>query len=240
VLRRHPYDAIKAGRASNWVIGLGAAIITLSALVVGSAYGNVKAKPLDPRLAAWISAAALLVAGFVATSRLSSCLSHLAARRSLSSAGGAVRILSAVVGYVFVAFAFLDVLSVGIERLLVGAGLAGVVFGIAAQQSLGNVFAGLVLLMARPFEVGNHIRIRSGALGGIFDVWVVDMSLTYVTVRTDDGLLKIPNSGMLAAGVGQLPLVTTAPAPPTAAPATPATAPSPAPAATALSGEPAP
>jgi hypothetical protein len=90
------------------------------------------------------------------------------------------------------------------SNTLVGAGVAGVVLGIAAQQSLGNVFAGLVLLVARPFVIGDHIRIRSGALGGIFEAWVSEMSLTYTTLRTEDGILKIPNSAMLAAGVGHL------------------------------------
>ena len=116
-----------------------------------------------------------------------------------------MKFISAAVGYLFVAFSALAVLDVSVERLLVGAGLAGVVLGIAAQQSLGNIFAGLVLILARPFVVGDHIRIRSGSLGGIFDAWVLEMSLTYVTVRTDDGQLKIPNTAMLAAGVGKTP-----------------------------------
>ena len=102
-----------------------------------------------------------------------------------------------------VVFAVFAVLEVSIDHLLVGAGLAGVVLGIAAQQSLGNVFAALVLLLARPFKIGDHVRIRSGALGGVFDAWILEVSLTYVTLRTDDGDLKIPNSAMLA--VGQLP-----------------------------------
>jgi Mechanosensitive ion channel, beta-domain len=72
----------------------------------------------------------------------------------------------------------------------------------SAQQSLGNVFAGLVLLMARPFAVGNHIRVRSGALGGEFYGTVTSMSLTYVSVLTDEGMLKVPNSSLLAAAVG--------------------------------------
>ena len=126
-------------------------------------------------------------------------------RRNVPAFEGAVKFISAAVGYLFVAFSALAVLNVSVERLLVGAGLAGVVLGIAAQQSLGNIFAGLVLILARPFVVGDHIRIRSGSLGGIFDAWVLEMSLTYVTVRTDDGQLKIPNTAMLAAGVGKLP-----------------------------------
>ncbi len=73
--------------------------------------------------------------------------------------------------------------------------------GIAAQQSLGNVFAGLVLLVARPFGVGNYIRVRSGALGGEFYGTVTSMSLTYVSVLTEQGMLKVPNSSLLAAAV---------------------------------------
>jgi len=42
------------------------------------------------------------------------------------------------------------------------------------------------------------------------------MSLTYVTLRTDDGVLKIPNSAMLAAGVGHLSPAASAPGSPTA------------------------
>ena len=34
---------------------------------------------------------------------------------------------------------------------------------------------------------------------------VLEIGLVYVTVRTDDGVFKLPNSSILAAGVGQLP-----------------------------------
>ncbi len=202
---RSPNASISHNRWHNWVIGTIAGVIALAALVVGSEFGQVHGAHLHARLVAWVSAFVLLVAGVISTARISAALSHLVARKSVPAAAGGVRVLSAAVGYVFVAFAVLAVLEVSIEHLLVGAGLAGVVLGIAAQQSLGNVFAGLVLLLARPFGVGDHVRIRAGALGGIFDAWVVDMSLTYVTLRTDDGPLKVPNSAMLAAGVGQLP-----------------------------------
>ena len=45
------------------------------------------------------------------------------------------------VGYLILICAELGLLDVPIDHLLVGAGLAGIVLGIAAQQSLGNVFA---------------------------------------------------------------------------------------------------
>ncbi len=189
----------------GWIIGILSGIIAVAALIIGSVYGNVHASTLDPKIIAWACAAGLVVFGILATTRLSLALGHLVARQSVPAAEGAVRFISSAVGYLIVLFGTFGVLDVSVQRLLVGAGLAGVVLGIAAQQSLGNIFAGLVLIMARPFGVGDHIRIRSGALGGMFDAWVQEMSLTYVTVQTDDGQFKIPNTAMLAAGVGPVP-----------------------------------
>ncbi len=108
-------------------------------------------------------------------------------------------------GYLVALIGTLSMLSVPVGHLLLGGAIAGVVLGIAAQQSLGNVFAGLVLLLARPFAVGNHIRVRSGSLGGEFYGTVTSMSLTYVSVLTEQGLLKVPNSSLLAAAVGPWP-----------------------------------
>ncbi len=189
----------------GWIIGILSGIIAVAALIIGSVYGNVHASTLDPKIIAWACAAGLVVFGILATTRLSLALGHLVARQSVPAAEGAVRFISSAVGYLIVLFGTFGVLDVSVQRLLVGAGLAGVVLGIAAQQSLGNIFAGLVLIMARPFGVGDHIRIRSGALGGMFDAWVQEMSLTYVTVQTDDGQFKIPNTAMLAAGGGPVP-----------------------------------
>ena len=62
--------------------------------------------------------------------------------------------------------------------------------------------AGIVILLARPFNVGDHIRVRSGPLGGELDGIVLGMSVTYVTLHSDGGPLKVPNSTLIAAAVG--------------------------------------
>jgi small-conductance mechanosensitive channel len=191
-------------RKHNWSVGLASGAIALAALVAGSAFGSLRGKPIDPKIIAWTCAPVLAVFGVLASSRISTALGHLVAERGARSASGAVKVVSAAVGYLFVFFSVLAVLEVSVEKILVGAGLAGVVLGIAAQQSLGNVFAGVVLLVARPFSIGDHIRVRAGALGGVFEAWVCEMSLTYVTLYTEEGLLKVPNSAMLAAGIHQL------------------------------------
>jgi small-conductance mechanosensitive channel len=189
-------------REHDWKIALATGAIALAALIVGSTLGTVHGPKIQPRVVVWSTAAVLLVFGIICTRRLASGLGHLVTTRAMPAAGAAVRLVTAAVGYIIVICAELGVLDVSIEHLLVGAGLAGVVLGIAAQQSLSNVFASLVLLLARPFTVGDRIRIRSGALGGVFEAVVLGLSLTYVTIRTDDGILKIPNSVMLATAVG--------------------------------------
>ena len=89
-----------------------------------------------------------------------------------------------------------------VRQLLIGGAVTGVLLGIAAQQSLANLFAGMVLLFARPFRVGDQVWIRSGALGGMVEGMVGDISLTYVRLETETGRCLLPNSQVLAAVVG--------------------------------------
>jgi small-conductance mechanosensitive channel len=96
----------------------------------------------------------------------------------------------------------LALLHIDVRQLLLGGAVAGVILGIAAQQALGNVFAGLVLLLARPFNVGDRVRIRAGALSGTIEGTLVEISITYVRLQTADGPLYLPNSMVLAAAVG--------------------------------------
>jgi len=152
---------------------------------------------------AWITVPVLLIFGIYAVSRLADGMGRFLARRSVEVAAAVVRLVATGVGYLLVLIAAFELLGVSIAHLIIGFGLAGVVLGIAAQQSLGNIFASLVLLFARPFNVGEHIRVRSGTIG-VVDACVLGIGLTYVTLQTEDGLLKVPNSVVLASGIGKL------------------------------------
>lgn len=113
-----------------------------------------------------------------------------------------LRWICLVAGYLLVIFGTLGALNVPIERLALGASITGVILGIAAQQSLNNVFAGLILLVVRPVSVGQEISIRSGPIGGPYTGEVVDMTLTYVRLATMRGELLLPNSTILTAVIG--------------------------------------
>jgi len=80
----------------------------------------------------------------------------------------------------------LTLLRVNLGNLLVGGAITGVVVGIAAQQTLGNFFAGLVLLFARPYVPGHRVKISSGAMGGPFEGVITGSGLMYTTIDTRD------------------------------------------------------
>lgn len=114
---------------------------------------------------------------------------------------GVVRYVLVLVGVFAILLIALLIGQVPISQLLVSGAVVGVLLGIAAQQSLANLFAGLVLLFARPFRVGDHVRLRAGVLSGQIEGTVVDVSLTYVRLETDEGTVLVPNAQALAAAV---------------------------------------
>jgi small-conductance mechanosensitive channel len=183
------------------VTGFGAIV----ALVIGSSAASRHAHTLAGRAILDLPAVAFLTLVVLCARSAASELDDLARWRGGQNAGAALQMLVTGFGYLVALLGTLSLLSVPVGHLLWGGAIAGVVLGIAAQQSLGNAFAGLVLLVARPFAVGNYIRVRSGALGGEFYGTVTSMSLTYVSVLTEHGLLKVPNSSMLASAVGPWP-----------------------------------
>jgi small-conductance mechanosensitive channel len=127
-----------------------------------------------------------------------------ARRRSLARFGNAVQISGSNLTIVVLGLGVLALLHVNLANLLVGGAVTGVVLGIAAQQTLGNFFAGLVLLFAHPWVPGQQVKIRSDALG-TFEGTITGSSLMYTTIDTSEGLISLPNSGLLAAAIGPAP-----------------------------------
>ncbi len=100
--------------------------------------------------------------------------------------------------------------GLNVSGLLLGGAVLGVIAASASQAPLGNFFAGLVLLVGRPFAIGDTIRLRSSIAGGAeYEGTVVDARAFYTTLVNADGqLLRLPNSAVLSsvAVVGGAPL----------------------------------
>jgi small-conductance mechanosensitive channel len=93
------------------------------------------------------------------------------------------------------ALAQFDALSTLASGFLASGAIAAAVIGFAARQTLANAVAGIMLAVAQPFRVGDHI-VFEGEAGTVDDI-----RLTYTYLRaTGDTRVVIPNE-RLAAGI---------------------------------------
>ena len=95
----------------------------------------------------------------------------------------------------------LGVAGVEPRTLALGGAFTAVIVGLAAQQTLGNVIAGIVLLSARPFRVGDRVRLQGGQIAGQIEGTVGSLGLLYTTLSTEEGAIMVPNSAVLNVAV---------------------------------------
>lgn len=112
--------------------------------------------------------------------------------------------------YVLLGLWLASALGLDISGLLVGGAILGVVVATASQASLGNFFAGLLLMLGRPYRVGSAVRLRGPDLGGEACAGTVtDIGALYTTLVTGGGeVLKVPNRAVVTSTltVGEAPV----------------------------------
>lgn len=81
-------------------------------------------------------------------------------------------------------------LGISLAPILAGLGVAGFIIGFALQDTLGNFAAGMMILVYRPYDVGDIVEVAGGVFGK-----VKSMNLVSTTILTfDNQTLVIPNS----------------------------------------------
>ncbi|MCQ5363087.1 MAG: mechanosensitive ion channel family protein [Candidatus Methanomethylicia archaeon] len=94
-----------------------------------------------------------------------------------------------IVGVSFVTFTAFPELGPAIASLFIAAGFASIVIGLAAQATLSNVIAGIMLSLSQPIKLDDAILFRNEFC------FVEDLKLMYTTLRTwDNRRLMVPNS----------------------------------------------
>ncbi len=84
------------------------------------------------------------------------------------------------------------------NALLAGVSLMSIIVGFAAQTTLGNLVAGISLVLYKPFRQGDRIQVPAPTGTG-YDVGVVeDISLGYTILRTDDRREIVVANGTMA------------------------------------------
>jgi small conductance mechanosensitive channel len=147
----------------------------------------------------WGTVVVLLVVGWALARAIGRAAGPTMFRRMDPGTAGTVGFIIRLITLAITILIALSVAGVNTASLIAGSAFTAVVLGLAAQQTLGNLFAGLVLLTARPFRVGERVRLQAGALGGIHEGIVSSLGLMYTTLARGEDQVMIPNSGVIGA-----------------------------------------
>jgi small conductance mechanosensitive channel len=122
-------------------------------------------------------------------------------RRMDPATAGTAGFLIRLAFIVIAAIVSLRVAGLNPATLALGGAITAVVLGLAAQQTLGNVFAGIVLIAVRPFKVGDRVRLQAGGLAGQVEGVVSSLGLLYTTFAQGGDSVMVPNNVVLSAAV---------------------------------------
>jgi small conductance mechanosensitive channel len=144
---------------------------------------------------------ALVVLGWALARDIGRAAAPTFFRRMEPATAGTVGFLIRLGTLLITALAALRIAGLRPQTLAVGGAFSAVVLGLAAQQTLGNLIAGMVLLSARPFRVGERVRLQAGPLAGRTEGVVSSLGLLYTTLARGEDRIMIPNSVVLSAAI---------------------------------------
>lgn len=149
-----------------------------------------------------VTVVALLMLGWALTRDVGRLLGPALFRRMDPPTAGTVGFLIRLGGILIITAVALRIAGLGSEQLAVGGAFTAIIAGLAAQQTLGNLFAGLVLLSARPFRVGDRVALQGSGieLEGV----VSSLGLLYTTFDAGENTTMVPNSSVLNVAVTPL------------------------------------
>ena len=185
-------------------------VLAVAAACASWAFGHDLKSLFEPghlgnSIAATLAAVAFLVFASIAVVSVASRTRERLQSVTGSAHAGVVRYVIVLIGVILTIGITLALLKVPVGQLFIGGAFATIIITIAGQQALSNIFAGLVLLLSRPFQVGDVIQLRSGALSGQIEGTVTEIGITYLRLDTGDNVMSLPNSQVLAAAVTRPP-----------------------------------
>jgi small-conductance mechanosensitive channel len=141
--------------------------------------------------------AAAAIAGAITVHQVLEALFHRGSHRGSLAA---LRGVASWISYGLLALFLTSALGVNLSGFILGSAVLGVIVGAAAQSSLANLFAGLVISLARPYHVGEWVHLRSTSTSGVdCDGVVLAIGAMYTTLRSRGLQLTIPNAVAMTA-----------------------------------------
>jgi small conductance mechanosensitive channel len=122
-------------------------------------------------------------------------------RRSDPGTASTVSFLIQLITLLAIFVVALRIVDLNPRAIALGGAVTAVVIGLAAQSTLGNVIAGIVLQASRPFRVGERVRMQGGPLGATVEGTVASQGLIYTTLARGNGAILVPNNAALGATI---------------------------------------
>lgn len=124
---------------------------------------------------------------------------HLSDATGLRFASALTQVLIFLIAFILYAHVVPGLRALG-TALLAGASVVSLVVGLAAQNTLGNLIAGLSLVLYRPVRIGDTLQLTTPK--GLSTATVEMVSLGYTILReTDNSEIIVPNSLMMSSVV---------------------------------------
>lgn len=108
---------------------------------------------------------------------------------------GVMQFLSAIIKYglyIVLVMTILSLFGVATTSVVAVLGSAGVAIGLALQGSLSNFAGGVLILLLKPFKVGDYI-IQGGSEGTVYEI-----SIFYTKLKTVDNKVVVVPNGILS------------------------------------------
>jgi small conductance mechanosensitive channel len=182
------------------VLGLIVAVVALIATLVVYSHR----RQIAPGYGEWFrigTVIVLVIVGSAAIHWLSRSLQPRLYRRLDPATAGTTGFVLRFLATLVVIVLALRIAGVNASTLAVGGAFTAVLLGLAAQQSLGAIFAGVVLQSTRPFRVGERVRLTGGALAGSLEGTVTTLGLFYTTLSQGADRILVPNNLLLNVAV---------------------------------------
>jgi small-conductance mechanosensitive channel len=188
-------------------------------LAVGTAYiiSDILKLPID--IINVVDTVIIVLVGIISVNLIAKSLKSKVGDYIGKTTSESISLVVQILGYTIIGIIALTTLHVGISSALFSGTVLGLVLGLAIQTSLSNVFAGLFLILSKPFNIGDRVTITTWQYGLLAPVYppkfwsndflipgytgiITDISLMYTTILTDENVvMKIPNSIMIQAAV---------------------------------------
>lgn len=102
------------------------------------------------------------------------------------------KVIKAIIFFI-AAIVILDYFGINVNSLVVSLGVGSLAVALAAKDTLANIIAGVLIMVDRPFRVGDRILLASGEKGDVYDIGLRSTKI----LTFDNTLIIVPNANIV-------------------------------------------